>query len=110
MGNDEDPFCTIIAGKISLGTVVILNDTFGYLCQKQMIMNTLTIELTNPKAINLLTDLAELNLIKFIDKEPIDYTHRPKLSSLLRGSISAQAADEFNKSIEKSRNEWTQDI
>ena len=64
-------------------------------------METLTIELINPKAMNLLTELAALNLIKFIDKEPAERNHAPKLSSLLRGSISAQASDEFNESIER---------
>ena len=73
-------------------------------------MDTLTIELTNPKAMKLLTELAALHLIKFIDKEPANSNHRPKLSSLLRGSISAQAADELNQSIKKSRDEWERDI
>ncbi|TAF94315.1 MAG: hypothetical protein EAZ32_17910 [Cytophagia bacterium] len=70
-------------------------------------METITIELTNPKALNLLTELAELNLIRFIKQEPVV---KPKLSSLLRGSISTQAADEFNESIQKSRNEWERNI
>lgn len=71
-------------------------------------MNTLTIELTNPKAINLLTDLADLQLIRFIDIAPP--VSKPKLSSLLRGSISTQATDEFNEFTQKSRNEWERPI
>jgi hypothetical protein len=70
-------------------------------------METITIELTNPKALNLLVELAELHLIRFIKQEPVV---KPKLSSLLRGSISTQAADEFNESTQKSRNEWERNI
>jgi hypothetical protein len=70
-------------------------------------METLTIELTNPKALNLLTELAELHLIRFVKKETIS---KPKLSTLLRSSISPQAADEFNESIQQSRNEWERSI
>lgn len=70
-------------------------------------MDTLLIELTNPKAINLLQELEDLHLIKVLKKET---THKSKLSSVLRGSISAEAADEFNKSVQKSRDEWQRDI
>ena len=70
-------------------------------------MNILTIEITNPKALNILTELAELHLIRFIKK---DIGVKPKLSSLLRGSISPQAADEFNESVKKSRTEWERNI
>lgn len=70
-------------------------------------MDTLTIELTNPKALNLLTELAKLHLIRFVQKDSVA---KPKLSSLLRGSISSQAANEFNESIQKSRDEWERNI
>jgi hypothetical protein len=71
-------------------------------------MNTLTIEITNPKAMNLLEDLADLQLIRFIDKVPT--TPKPKLSSLLRGSISAQTAEEFNQSVQQAKEGWERPI
>jgi hypothetical protein len=70
-------------------------------------MDTLTIELTNPKALNLFTELAELHLIRFVKKETVK---KPKLSVLLRGSISPQVANEFNEEIKKSRQEWERPI
>lgn len=70
-------------------------------------MDTVTIELTNPKAMNLLEELEALQLIRVVKKERLD---TPKLSSLLRSSVSAQAAEEFNESIQKARNEWERPI
>ena len=45
-------------------------------------MDTLTIELTNPRALSLLTEITELQLIRFVKTESIP---KSKLSSLLRG-------------------------
>lgn len=66
-------------------------------------METLFIELTNPKARNLLQELEELHLIKVIKNEGFT-TKKP--SQKLRGSISAEAAQSFNEEINKSRDEW----
>lgn len=70
-------------------------------------METLTIELTNPKAITLLQDLEELHLIKLLRTEKII---KPKFSTQLRGSISPEAADKFNQEVRKSRDEWERGI
>lgn len=70
-------------------------------------MDTLLIELTNPKALNLLQDLEDLHLIRVLSKDNLPKT---KLSTLLRGSISAKVADEFNESVRKSREEWESNI
>ena len=70
-------------------------------------MDTLLIELTNPKAITLLQELESLHLIRVLKNENHS---KPKLSKLLRGSISSTAADEFNKSVKKSREEWERSI
>ncbi len=70
-------------------------------------METLTIEVVNPQAMNLLEDLEALHLIRMIKKESKPKT---KLSKLLRGSISSKVAEEFNLSIEKSRAEWERNI
>jgi hypothetical protein len=66
-------------------------------------MDTLLIELTNPKAMNLLQELEDLHLIRVLKKETSTKT---KLSSILRGSITAKEANELNEVIKKSRNEW----
>ncbi|HEX9958507.1 MAG TPA: hypothetical protein VGA96_14680 [Fibrella sp.] len=70
-------------------------------------MDTVTIELTNPKAMNLLEELEALQLIRVVKKEKLD---KPRLSTLLRSSVSPQAAVEFNESIKKARNEWERPI
>ena len=70
-------------------------------------MDTVTIELTNPKAMNLLEELEALQLIRVVKKEKLD---KPRLSTLLRSSVSPQAAVEFNESIQKARNEWERPI
>ena len=54
----------------------------------------------NPNAIMLLKDLEKLHLIKVLKKE---VSTKPKLSTLLRNSISAEVAEEFNKSVKLSR-------
>lgn len=40
----------------------------------------------------------------------IDPPTKPKLSTLLRGSISAEAAEAFNEHVRQSRNEWERPI
>ena len=70
-------------------------------------MDTVTIELTNPKAMSLLEELEALQLIRVLKKETRD---KPKLSTLLRGSVPAHVAQEFNESVSKSRNEWERPI
>ena len=65
-------------------------------------MDTITVEQTNPKAMSLLEELEALQLIRVLKKETLN---KPKFSTLLRGSVPAQVAQEFNESISKSRNE-----
>ena len=65
--------------------------------------NTMLIELTNQKAIKLLRDLEDLNIIKVL-KENI--TEKKKLSEKYRGSISKEEGLKLDKHIEDSRNEW----
>jgi hypothetical protein len=70
-------------------------------------METLTIELLNPKAKSLLKNMQDEHLIKVLTKT---IEKKKKLSSLLRGSISKETSDDFNKEIEHSRNQWERDI
>ena len=66
-------------------------------------MDSLTIQLTNKKAIKLLEDMEELNLIKIL-KEP------SKISSL-RGFIKTPMSnDEIDKQLGELRKEWQRDF
>lgn len=68
-------------------------------------METLLIEIRNPKGINLLRDLEEMDIIKILKQEEAPKPPQ-KLSELLRGSISAEEAEKFNEYIQESRKEW----
>ena len=68
-------------------------------------METLLIEIRNPKGINLLRDLEEMDIIKILKQEEAPNPPQ-KLSELLRGSISAEEAEKFNEYIQESRKEW----
>jgi len=66
-------------------------------------MTTLTIELTNEKAIKLLQDLEDLNIIRVIKK--------PAQLSALRGQIKTQMTNEsIDQQISELRDEWQRDI
>ena len=66
-------------------------------------MTTLTIELTNEKALKLLQDLEDLNIIRVIKNQT-------KLSSL-RSKIKTKMSNEaIDKQINNLRNEWQRDI
>jgi hypothetical protein len=67
-------------------------------------MDTMVIELTNQKAIGLLHELEELQLIRVLKKN-IE-ADKPKLSDKYRGSISKEAGRELNEHIKQMRNEW----
>lgn len=65
---------------------------------KKDIMDILQIEVLDPKALNTIQELSDSKLIKVVKK--------PKLSSLLRGSISKSEGVAFNKYLEESRKSW----
>jgi hypothetical protein len=67
-------------------------------------MDTLLIELTNPKALSLLQDMENLDLIRVLKQDT--NTTKPKLSSILRKSISKKEAEDFNRAIQQARGEW----
>ena len=66
--------------------------------------NTLLIEVTNQKALNLLLQLEELHLIKVLQENitPI----QTKLSDKYRGIITKKKGEELNQHINNMRNEW----
>lgn len=66
--------------------------------------NTMLIQITNQKAIGLLHELEELNLIKVL-KENFAPVKR-KLSGKYAGKLPSDVADELQDYLTKSRNEW----
>lgn len=66
--------------------------------------NTLLIQVTNQKAIKLLHELEELQLIKVLEENIT--TSRSKLSSKYRGIISKEEGKKLNEHIDKMRGEW----
>lgn len=71
-------------------------------------METLTIKIKDSKALKLIHDLEDLNLIQVMST---DITHeKTNLSNLLKGSLSAEEADILQKELTQMRNEWERDI
>ncbi|MBK7505213.1 MAG: hypothetical protein IPI52_09175 [Bacteroidetes bacterium] len=66
--------------------------------------NTMLIQLTNQKAIGLLHELEELQLIKVL-KENIAPTNI-KLSEKYRGVFTKKEAKSFNEHTQQMRKEW----
>jgi len=64
-------------------------------------MTKLTIEIADPKALRLIEDLVDLELIKVLHE-----TKNAPISKKLRGSVSKKSAEEFNKYLNNSRKEW----
>ena len=67
-------------------------------------MKTLTIKIKDDKALKLIHDLEDLNLIKVIS--PRQKKSATKLSTLLSGSISPEEAGNMHRELEQMRNEW----
>lgn len=69
-------------------------------------MQTLLIEVLNEKALLLLRDLEDLDVIRLLPPE----APRQKLSKQFRGSLSAQTAEKMHQHVESLRNEWNRPI
>ena len=69
-----------------------------------MQMDTILIQVTNQKALRLLHELEELQLIKVL-KENFTPT-KTKLSEKYRGVLTKKEGESLNKHIEQMRNEW----
>jgi hypothetical protein len=66
-------------------------------------MKTIEIELTNDKALKLLLDMEEMNLIKVVRKQPP--------LSALRKQVKVPMTDhEIDSQLSTLRNEWKRDI
>lgn len=66
--------------------------------------NTMLIQITNQKAIRLLHELEELNLIKVIEENIAPAKQR--LSDKYRGMISKEEGQNLNEHIKQMRSEW----
>jgi len=66
-------------------------------------MDTLTIQVTNQNAYNLLNELEKLHLIKVLKKET---NTTGKLSDKFAGKLPIDAAQKLQDHIQQSRDEW----
>ena len=71
-------------------------------------MDAVLIELTNKKAIRLLHDMEELNLIKVIKGNSAKPTI--KLSEKYAGKLPSAVANELQNYVGQSRNKWNKDL
>ena len=70
-------------------------------------METLTIELNNPRTFSLLKELEELTLLRIVKKQPkarsiANLRHSKKPSDFF-GTLSASEGEEFHQYVAKSR-------
>jgi hypothetical protein len=70
-------------------------------------MDTVIIQITSPRTMNLLHELEELHLLKVLKKSS---TGEKKLSDKYAGKLPLSIANDLQKNIEKSRNEWDSTI
>ena len=66
-------------------------------------MDTLLIQVTNLKAIGLIHELEELNLIKVLKN---DFHPEKRLSEKYAGKLPVKIADELQNYVTQSREEW----
>ena len=70
-------------------------------------MQTIVIQLTNQKAMQLLLELEELSLIKVLKK---GVNTQYKLSDKYAGKLSEKVGEQIQQYINKSRSEWNRNI
>jgi hypothetical protein len=66
--------------------------------------NTMLIQITNQKAVGLLHELEELDLIKVLKANFVPA--KQKLSDKYKGIISKEQGQNLNEHIKKMRSEW----
>ena len=65
-------------------------------------METLTIELNNPKTFSLLKELEDLALLRIVTKQP----QTNNMANLLSNCINSEQAALMNKELKQMRSEW----
>ncbi|RRB13613.1 hypothetical protein [Larkinella knui] len=79
-------------------------------------MQTFVVEVLNEKAVPLLRDLENLDIIRLIPQEakPVEEPKQNRISGRLseqfRGSIPPEVAADLHRQLEEMRNEWERDI
>ena len=68
-------------------------------------MRTITLDILNDKALNLLKDLESLKLIR-LRKDKVTVDSGINLVSKYKGAMSRQPIDEIEKQLNDLRNEW----
>lgn len=69
-------------------------------------MTTLTIDILNDKALNLLKDLESLKIIRVRKDKKVVNSGSKNLISKYKGAMTAQPLDEIDKQLDNLRNEW----
>ena len=67
-------------------------------------MQTLLIEISDQKAINLIHELEELNILRIIKENVVE--NKGKLSDKYKGVFSKDDARSFNEHVQTMRKEW----
>ena len=65
-------------------------------------MTTVTLDILDDKAINLLKDLEAMNIIRLHEAENVPVNSFTKY----KGQLSKQSIDEIDKQLDELRNEW----
>ncbi|MGA0558772.1 hypothetical protein ACO2Q8_19090 [Larkinella sp. VNQ87] len=79
-------------------------------------MQTFVVEVLNEKAVSLLKDLENLDIIRLIPQESMPTKTAladpaaGRLSEQFRGSISPDVAADLHRQLEEMRNEWERGI
>lgn len=66
-------------------------------------METVLVQINNNKAYKLLEDLEDMQILKVLKKS---IQPQQKLSEKYAGKLPADVADELQKFVDQSRNEW----
>jgi predicted XRE-type DNA-binding protein len=69
-------------------------------------MKTVTVELINEYALQLLQDLEKAEVIRLVDGN----VNRPAISQKFRGKISKQTAESLHNQLNTMRDEWQNNI
>ena len=74
------------------------------------LLPTLVIQLTHSKALKLLLDLEELQLIRVIKRKETAKKGKIKLSTKYAGKLSTEVGLQLQQHINQSRDEWERTI
>lgn len=69
-------------------------------------MKTVTLDILNDKAMNLLKDLESLKLVRVHRQSSTDKELKKDLIAKYKGAITPQNKDEIDRQLQDLRNEW----